>query len=184
MKTRDLNTPVPIMTEKIFKRIVSVQFLCTVILSLVLFSHFLGLSIVPSLSMYPTLSVGESLVVQKTNNFSYGDIVTFHPPTQDSKLTYVKRVIGLPGDIIEVKNGLLYRNNIPLNDIHTAEPTINYSLDAFTVPSESYWLMGDNRNNSGDSHVFGPVPFENCIGKVVIHFNFLSGFLQAPTEAP
>lgn len=83
---------------------------------------------------------------------------------------WVKRVIGLPGDTLEFKNGHVWRNGKELEETYTKEPTMNYSQTApVVVPEGHVFVMGDNRNHSSDSRFIGPVPIVNVIGKVVYH---------------
>ena len=88
------------------------------------------------------------------------------------KDAFIKRVIGIPGDTVEVRNGMVFVNDEPLEeDYIEAEP--NYTWGPETVPPESYLVLGDNRNSSFDSHAWEPdsfVPAENIIGKAVVRF--------------
>ena len=93
-----------------------------------------------------------------------GDVAIFHPPG-NSNSDYIKRIIGLPGDTVEVKNGAVY-----INDVKLAEPYIKeaprYILEPITVPVNNYFVLGDNRNISNDSHSGWVVPRQNILGKV------------------
>ncbi|MBQ8554989.1 MAG: signal peptidase I [Clostridia bacterium] len=132
-------------------------------------------------SMYPTLHHGEIMYVSKT---SYGtsnifgkyvtlggnperfDVVVCRYPDRGST-NFVKRVVGLPGDTIEIKGGYLYVNGelIPEKFLHER---MNYDYGPYTVPEGNYFLMGDNRNNSNDSRSsrVGPVPRDMIVGHV------------------
>ena len=92
-----------------------------------------------------------------------GDIIVFRYP-QDPSRDFIKRVIGVPGDLVEIKNGVVYVNGKPLQEDYTAAPP-NYFQPAERVPEGEYFVLGDNRNNSSDSHVWGLVPEENIIGR-------------------
>jgi signal peptidase I len=116
--------------------------------------------------MEPTLVQGEILMVNKLaykfSDLSYGDIITFHYP-RDPELDFVKRVIGLPGDEVEVKGGEVYVNGRLLY-----EPYIFASPEyegVWEVPQDQLFVLGDNRNPSADSHVWGYLPVDNVIGK-------------------
>jgi signal peptidase I len=134
---------------------------------------------IPSESMLPTLEVNDRLIVEKVsyhfNDPQRGDIVVFWPNDRlkqenpSLKDAFIKRVIGLPGDTIEVREGTVYVNGQPLEENYiAAEP--DYQWGPETVPADSYLVLGDNRNNSYDSHFWGYVPRENIIGRAVVRF--------------
>lgn len=133
---------------------------------------------IPSGSMEPTLQINDRLVIEKVSYYfnppERGDIVVFWPPEnifegQQSRDAFIKRVIGLPGDTVQVTNGTVLVNDEPLNeDYIKAEP--DYEWGPETVPDDSYLVLGDNRNSSFDSHSWGFVPRENIIGKAVVRF--------------
>lgn len=129
--------------------------------------------IVTSESMEPTLAVGDRLFVRRDAPYqpTVGDIVAFSPPPaaiaavpqtrQD--LLLVKRILGLPGQTVEVVDGQLYINHYPLSeDYLKAAP--NYQWGPATIPPDSYFVLGDNRNNSADSHLWGYVPRAHLLG--------------------
>jgi signal peptidase I len=118
--------------------------------------------------MYPTIKVGDHLMVEKiSRDIKRGDIVVFKPtPQSGQKDDLVKRVIGMPGDTVEVKAAKLYINGEPQNEPYLKERMIT-DYKSFTVPPDSYFMMGDNRNNSFDSRYWGAVPKENLIGKAI-----------------
>lgn len=119
-------------------------------------------------SMEPTFQQGDCIMVSKVSYRSSGpqrgDVIVFNPPF-DSQFPFIKRVIGLPGDIVEIKNGEVSINGTPLeeNEYIAAEP--NYTMSATEVPQNEYFVLGDNRNNSTDSSKGWTVPRENIIGK-------------------
>ncbi|NEQ81943.1 MAG: signal peptidase I [Moorea sp. SIO2I5] len=131
----------------------------------------------PSGSMLPTLQINDRLII---NKWSYSfqeiqrkDIVVFLPTEklkeQNFKDAFISRIIGLPGENIEVKGGKVYVNNQPLEENYIEEPP-QYTFSPVTVPPDSYFVLGDNRNNSYDSHHWGFVPRENIIGKATKRF--------------
>jgi signal peptidase I len=135
---------------------------------------------IPSDSMEPTLLVGDRLVVEKVSYRihppQFGDIVVFEPPQQFEQQfgflpdkAFIKRVIGTAGDVIQVKNGVVYRNEQPLEEPYIAEPPA-YPMPKVQVPESHTFVMGDNRNNSNDSHVWGFLPEQNIIGRAVFRF--------------
>lgn len=131
-------------------------------------------------SMQPTLHEGDQLLVQKVSarlgRFDYGDIVTIDGTLMlgAEEPDLVKRVIGLPGDTIDVRDGLVYRNGIPLEESYLDNDTKTQPLgrgyDRVTLGEDELFVMGDNRGNSKDSRVFGPVPIDDVIGTCVIRF--------------
>ena len=145
---------------------------------------------IPSGSMLPTLQIQDKILVEKLstkinlkdNLFNLKDnIVVFKPPETlikagyDSDIALIKRVIGIPGDKIEVKDGNLYINDQIQNKFIT-DKNINYSIGPVIVPENSLWVMGDNRNNSLDSHIWGPLPYKKIIGRAFLRYWPLNHF--------
>ena len=132
---------------------------------------------IPSGSMLPTLQINDRLIVDKISydfqNPKRGDIVVFSPTEtlkqQNFKDAFIKRVIGLPGDKVEVKEGRVYINDQPIQEKYI-EDQPNYRFGPVTVPQDEYLVLGDNRNNSYDSHYWGFVPRKNIIGRAVVRF--------------
>ncbi len=132
---------------------------------------------IPSGAMLPTLQINDRLIIDKWSYRSQapqrGDIVVFSPTEalkqQNFKDAFIKRVIGIPGDKVEVKGGKVYVNNQPLEENYIEESP-NYQFGPVTVPANSYFVLGDNRNNSYDSHYWGFVPRENIMGKATKRF--------------
>lgn len=176
----------PVRREKSKNLIITIASLFTteiVILLLVLL--FLKTFVVearwiPSNTMIPTLQKNDRLIVDKLshhfNKPQRGDIVLFSPTDEIKrknptlKDVFIKQVIGLPGEKVEVKGGRVYINDQPLReDYIKAAP--QYKYGPVTVPPNSYFLLGDNRNNSYDSHFFGFVPKHNIIGEATTIFS-------------
>ena len=132
---------------------------------------------IPSESMLPTLEINDRLIVDKLGyRFKEprrGDVVVFKPTAKLEELNFkdafIKRVIGLPGDKVEVKERVVYVNDQPLEEQYIEEQP-NYEYGPVIVPENEYLVLGDNRNNSYDSHYWGFVPRENIIGQAVIRF--------------
>jgi signal peptidase I len=134
---------------------------------------------IPSESMLPTLETGDRLIVEKLSYYSHpprrGDIVVFAPPPQLQEQGYqgdqafIKRVIGLPGDTIAVRDGRVFVNRQLLTEAYIAEPP-NYLMSPVVVPPARLFVMGDNRNNSNDSHIWGFLPQENIVGHACFRF--------------
>jgi signal peptidase I len=123
---------------------------------------------IPSESMEPTLVEGDRVLV---NRFIYrftdpdrGDVVVFHPPTSPGE-DFIKRVVAVSGDTVEVKDGKLYVNGEPQEEPYLAESFIQGAFPEETVPDGYVFAMGDNRNRSGDSRVFGPVSLDAILGE-------------------
>ena len=153
------------------KRIV-LDILETLILAVVLYFGINAVSVrvrVDGFSMNPTLQDGEYILV---NRLAYkigspfrGDIVVFSfpmDPTQD----LIKRVIGLPGESISVQDGKVMINSVPLEEPYIAAPPIYNGT--WEVPDGQLFVLGDNRNESKDSHEWGLLPVENVVGRAIL----------------
>lgn len=144
----------------------------TILLALVLFLGINAISArvrVENISMQPTLQSGEFVLVNKIaykyGTAQHGDIIVFHYPGNPAE-DYIKRVIGLPGDLVAVSGGIVTVNGIPLDEPYIAEIT-GYNGE-WRVPENQFFVLGDNRNSSSDSHIWGYVPFANVVGKALV----------------
>ncbi len=144
----------------------------TLVLAVILFFGINAISArvrVDGSSMRPTLEDGEFVLVSKINykfgSVERGDIIVFYFPL-DPKQELIKRVIGLPGDHIRVGEGKVSVNGQVLNEPYIAE-TPRYSGE-WVVPNSQFFVLGDNRNDSSDSHSWGFLPSENVVGKAVV----------------
>ena len=112
-------------------------------------------------SMEPTYTEGD--IILSTNvdfspeDIGYDSIIAFRPRS-GSRILYIKRVVGLPGDTVEIRDGILYINSRPEDRGFLMD---SGSMDAVDVPAGSYFVMGDNRDRSEDSRAFGCVQYEN-----------------------
>jgi signal peptidase I len=148
------------------------ELIITLVLAIVIFLLLrlvVGSFAVISVSMEPGLHEGERILVNKMayhfGEPQRGEIVVFQSPEDDMPL--IKRVIGLPGDIIEIKDSAVQVNGVRLSEPYLKEPP-NYSFNSFQVPADHYFVLGDNRNNSRDSHNGWTVPQENIVGRAWI----------------
>lgn len=97
-----------------------------------------------------------------------GDIVVINAPVENADKPYIKRVIGLPGETVEARDGVVYVDGVALPEEYIVEPTwcgVERACAPVTVPEDSVFVMGDNRDNSSDSRSFGTVPYDNIVGK-------------------
>lgn len=122
-------------------------------------------------SMLPTLTTDERLFVEKISKLSedglnIGDIIIVHYPGEENK-SYVKRIVGLPGDKLKVENGKLWRNGVLIQENYTLDSRMNYDFEEYIVPEDSYFVMGDNRNDSMDSRVVGSISRNEIVGHAV-----------------
>jgi signal peptidase I len=144
-------------------------------------------------SMRLTLEQDQYVLVDKlTPNFddySRGDIIVFHPPhaPSNNSVPFIKRVIGVPGDVVEIRDGEVLINGVRIDEPYvysgpTRAPEGNAS---WHIPADGLFVMGDNRNNSTDSrsNSIGPVPRENVIGRAFLRYWPLNvlGILPTPT---
>jgi signal peptidase I len=122
--------------------------------------------------MEPNFQEGERVLVNKLayhfGEPERGDVIILHPPS-DPKAIYIKRIIALPGDAVEVKDGAVYVNGTKLQEPYIKEPPA-YTLHKEIIPGSEYFVLGDNRNNANDSHKWGTVPRQNIIGKAWLSF--------------
>lgn len=139
-----------------------------------LWSTFSELRFIPSSSMHPTLRVGDRIIVEKALYYircpAVHDIVTFKDPTQlsgeNTDTVFIKRIVARAGDTVEVHHGALYINGVAQLEDFIAEPP-TYTTQSTYVPNGHVYVLGDNRNNSYDSHVWGPLPIKNIVGRYV-----------------
>lgn len=155
---------------------------------------------IPSGSMLPTLQINDRLIIDKLgykfHDPARGDIVVFNPTNElkeQYKDAFIKRIVGVPGDRVELKDGKVYVNDKVVeetyvaSDLNPAEamarnenhqqtridvcpPDKRFLSQPVTVPPGSYLVMGDNRNHSYDGRCWGLVPFENIIGRAIFRF--------------
>lgn len=126
---------------------------------------------IPSGSMLPTIQLQDRILadrlIYRLHSVQRGDVIVFTPPRGVEQGTpYVKRVIGLPGEVVEIHSGKTYVNGEEFVVPSAVTPT--YTRPAETVPDGMLFVLGDNRNESSDSHIWGYVPVDNVIGRADI----------------
>jgi signal peptidase I len=123
-------------------------------------------------SMEPNLHTDQRLVVEKVSYRLHvphrGDVVVIRMPDRGPELL-IKRIIALPGETIEVRSGVVYINDQPLDEEYLVRTTTG-SYGPSTVPEGHVFVMGDNRGASNDSRVFGPVPLEHVVGRAWVSY--------------
>lgn len=145
---------------------------------------------IPSESMLPNLKVEDRILVEKMSLRFHqperGDILVFDPPYHPAPHSamaqiaawqgygdytpLIKRVIGLPGETLEVRQGHVLINGKVLDESAWHPEVPQYDFGPIKIPQGNLFMMGDNRNNSADSHVWGPLPIANVRGKAVFRF--------------
>jgi signal peptidase I len=130
---------------------------------------------IPSGSMEPTLKIGDRVLVNKLSydfhSVHRGDIVVFKKPANDNSpgvTDLVKRVIGLPGETISATNGQVYINGHPLTEPWLPRGDYTSAFGPVQIPNGEYFMMGDNRGDSADSRIIGPIPKKLFIGRAFI----------------
>lgn len=129
---------------------------------------------IPSGSMEPTIQIGDRVWTDKLflrlSDLERGDIVVFDPPPPVvSDYPYIKRVIGLPGETVEVRGGKVYINGEPLEEPYIAEEP-KYPYGPIPIPTGKYLVLGDNRNHSNDGHEWGLLDRDRISARAVIRF--------------
>jgi signal peptidase I len=127
-------------------------------------------SVVVGSSMEPSFEDGQRLLVNKVvyrfREPQRSEVIVFQPPSGHGP-DFIKRIIALPGDTVEIKGGAVYINDRALDEPYIkAAPS--YTMASEEIPEGEYFVLGDNRNNSNDSHSWGTLPQENIVGKVWI----------------
>lgn len=144
-------------------------------LSWVLRTFVIEARIVPTGSMLPTIQLDDRIIIDKfffnhIDHLRTGDIIVFHPPpSANATDDFIKRIVGLPGDKVEIRNRTTYVNDKPIYEPYVQEKSIK-DYGPVTVPSDSVFVMGDNRNNSDDSRYWGFLPTENITGRTLFRY--------------
>ena len=145
------------------------------IIALVIKTFLLQAFYIPSSSMVSTLNIGDRVLVNKLSydlhDVNRGDVIVFTRPASlsggpDDPKDLIKRVIGRPGDTVQSRDGKVYVNGRVLEEPYLQKGVVTDGMDEpVTVPEGHVWVMGDNRGDSADSRVFGPVPEDTIVGR-------------------
>lgn len=145
------------------------------LLSLVIITFVVQAFYIPSGSMEPTLQIGDRILVSKLSyrlgTVGRGDVIVFHYPLNPGK-DFVKRVVGLVGETVELRDGVVLINDQPIQELYPTALTggdrsCTSSYGPQKIPREQIFVLGDNRCNSEDSRFFGFVPAPNVVGKAL-----------------
>lgn len=162
---------------KHFLKYILIDIILAALLSFALINYVVSAYRVEGDSMRPILRDGDRIFISKFNvrekSLKRFDIVVFYRPDEPEK-SLVKRIVGLPGEIIEIRNGGLFVNyELIRQPFQAAEPSSAKSVPDFTpllIPRGHYYVMGDNRSVSHDSRLFGPVPQKYIFGRVFFRY--------------
>jgi signal peptidase I len=157
-----------------------------VLIWVVLFNRAFGTFVVEGASMEPTLSNRAVLIVDTVfttlRPFHRGDVVVFRYP-RNPTVEYVKRVVALPGETVMVAHGYVFVDGSPLQEPYLREP-VRYFWGPAKVPDGSVFVLGDNRNSSSDSHVWGPLPVDLVVGRAWVTLRPFSILAASPISSP
>ncbi len=138
---------------------------------------------IPSASMTDALGVGDRVLVNKVSyrfgELDRGDIIVFHKPANagpSETEEFIKRVIGLPGEQLELIDGVIHIDGRPLEEPYLRRGTVTRELAPQTVPDGYVFVMGDNRVISRDSRSFGPIPIDDIVGEAFLRLWPLGDF--------
>jgi signal peptidase I len=132
---------------------------------------------IPSESMQPTLDVGDRVLVNKLSydlhDVNRGDVVVFELPADqvgaDGIKDLIKRVVGLPGEVIESRDGVVYVDDRRLDEPYLLEgASPGPEIERQTIPDGFVYVLGDNRDNSADSRTRGPIPIDTIVGRAFV----------------
>ena len=145
---------------------------CALLVALLIKTFLLQAFYIPSPSMTPTLQVDDRVLVNKLSydlhGVHRGDIVVFRGPQQGPEKDLIKRVVGLPGDIVEGRDGHVVVNGEQLEESYLPDGVQTTAFGPVTIADDHYWVMGDNRPNSSDSRVFGAIAESQIIGRAFV----------------
>jgi len=164
----------PKSTARFFVELIEIV-LIAFALSWVLRTYVIEARKIPTGSMLPTIQLDDRVIVDKFffknfDHLSAGDIIVFHPPpSAHATEDFIKRIVGLPGDTLEIRNHITYVNGQQLYEPYVSDKSKN-DFGPIVVPKDSVFVMGDNRNNSDDSRVWGFLPIQNITGRTLFRY--------------
>ena len=155
-----------------------------ILLALVVKLFLLQAFYIPSLSMYPTLHVGDRVLVNKLSyrlhDVNRGDVIVFERPASETSSTIpdlIKRVVAISGESVVIKDGSVFVDGTRLNENYLPDGTVTSTANApnkcteqapCVIPNGQVWVMGDNRSDSKDSRYFGPIDKSSIVGRAFI----------------
>jgi len=156
-----------------FIKEITICSLQVVVLTLIIINFIGRVSVVQGQSMYPSLDTDNRIIV---NLFTYrfhkperGDIIVFSCPGNPKK-DYIKRIVGLPGEEVMIRDGIVYINGKSLVEPYVEDTCSNTDMEIVRLGSDEIFVLGDNRDNSEDSRVWGPVSIRKVRGKAALRF--------------
>lgn len=160
-----------------------IPFLVAIVLTIFIRTFIFQTTLVDGLSMYPTLDDGDMLIATKIpyyfNDTKPGDIIIFESPINSDEI-FIKRVIGLEGDDIRISNGHFYVNGKKLEEDYLPDDVQTYAAydkeSSWKLEEDQVFAVGDNRSNSTDSRIFGPIEKDSIEAKAVFRIWPLSKF--------
>ena len=155
-----------------------IVFVCALAIAVVIKSFLIDSRVVPSSSMYPTIEVGDRVLMWRLayafgNEPERGDIVVFEAPDElNESSDLIKRIIGLPGETVEVRGGAVYIDGELLDEDGYQHAIAEYEYGPVTVPDDCYFMLGDNRNRSVDSHEWDDpfIHIDDITGKAIFRY--------------
>jgi signal peptidase I len=163
----EISTAATLQHPNLFRDFVETMLLIAIAFLVV--NALIGRFRIEQVSMQPNLHEGEYVIVDKISYLfrqpARGEIVVLK---RTSEADLIKRVIGLPGETLQVSNGQVLINGQSITEPYMKDPRINQDTPPQTIPADRVFVMGDNRNNSSDSRGFGPVPLTDIVGRAWI----------------
>lgn len=153
--------------KELRKKIISLFFrFLRIFILLVIFVQYFYFGVTPTKSMLPTIEENDlAIYLRNAASYERGDIISFSYP-YDETISYQKRIVGLSGETIEIKDEQVYIDGVPLNEPYILEAP-DYTYEKVLIPDGYVFVLGDNRNNSEDSSYFGPVKTDSIRGKII-----------------